>query len=347
MTTPRVLELIYAYEFSKDQKYLDYISMSCDYFLGGNQLNTVFMTGLGDRHVRELLDLDSWYRPNDEMVEGLVPYGATVFNDNSWVTPHDSDFDRLKSYPDIKKWPIHEQWYEHRMTPITNEFTVDQFVYAAAAYGYLVDEPIGYVRNQRPTVAITSPTEGQSMSDVSSITINANAADADGYVRKVEFYQKYHKIGEAVAAPYSFTWAAPTRGTYDLIVHVIDDKGKVGKDTVRVKVRSVVSGVKDSDEALPTEFSLYQTYPNPFNPTTEIRYDVPLDSHARIEVFDVTGRLVKTLVNQKIYTGKHTLVWHSDNDAGQPVSSGIYLYVMTAESSQGRYAVGRKLALIR
>ena len=80
------------------------------------------------------------------------------------------------------------------------------------------------------------------------------------------------------------------------------------------------------DETLPITYKLYNAYPNPFNPVTTLRYDLPEDALVNITIYDMMGRVVKTLINDQQTTGYRSLQWNATNDAGQPVSAGVYLY---------------------
>jgi len=80
------------------------------------------------------------------------------------------------------------------------------------------------------------------------------------------------------------------------------------------------------EEALPENFQLHQNYPNPFNSETAIRFDLPGGCGVRIDIFDVTGRLVKTLADGPYPAGYHSAVWDGTNSTGVTVSSGIYFY---------------------
>jgi len=82
--------------------------------------------------------------------------------------------------------------------------------------------------------------------------------------------------------------------------------------------------------AIPTEFSLGNAYPNPFNPTTTIEFGVPRDGNVKIEVYNITGQKVKTLTNQYYTAGSYTVEWNSTDDSGNEVATGVYLYRMTA-----------------
>ena len=85
------------------------------------------------------------------------------------------------------------------------------------------------------------------------------------------------------------------------------------------------SGVP-TDRPTPEGFGLYQNIPNPFGATTTIRFSLPAAAHARLEVFDVTGRVVATLVDESRPAGMNTVTWSGLDDAGRSVPPGIYFY---------------------
>ncbi len=86
----------------------------------------------------------------------------------------------------------------------------------------------------------------------------------------------------------------------------------------------VQTGIEE-DSALPMEFSLKQNYPNPFNASTTIKFSLPEASDVSIEIFDILGRHIQTLVSGNQSAGEHSIVWHADN---QP--SGVYFYRIQA-----------------
>tara|TARA_B100000953_G_scaffold234634_1_gene196037 strand:- start:201 stop:626 length:426 start_codon:yes stop_codon:yes gene_type:complete len=93
----------------------------------------------------------------------------------------------------------------------------------------------------------------------------------------------------------------------------------------------------------PTRFSLHQNYPNPFNPVTTLRYDLPEDAMVNITIFDMMGRVIKTIVNSQQNAGFKSVRWNATNDYGKPVSAGIYLYMIQA----GEYRQTRKMVLLK
>jgi len=84
------------------------------------------------------------------------------------------------------------------------------------------------------------------------------------------------------------------------------------------------------DENLVTGFQLLPVFPNPFNPVTTIRYQLPTASNIRMTVFDILGREVNVLLHEHKNAGTHALQWNGTNRFGQTVSSGAYFLMMEA-----------------
>ena len=79
---------------------------------------------------------------------------------------------------------------------------------------------------------------------------------------------------------------------------------------------------------LPTEFALHENYPNPFNPTTTLRFDIPEVSNMTLTIYNMLGQKVRFFKMNNIDAGYHTLQWNARNDNGDPVSTGLYIYQM-------------------
>ena len=94
--------------------------------------------------------------------------------------------------------------------------------------------------------------------------------------------------------------------------------------------------------ALPAQFALGPNYPNPFNPSTIIPYQIPTATHVRLEVFNVLGQRIATLVNREQSAGAHTAQWNATDAAGRAVGAGVYIYRL----SSGGATVSRRMVLI-
>jgi spore coat protein A len=82
--------------------------------------------------------------------------------------------------------------------------------------------------------------------------------------------------------------------------------------------------VDETDAGQPASFQLLSTYPNPFNLTTQISYSLPVDSDVKLEIYNVTGQKVRTLIDEFQYAGAKSITWDGTNQSGQKVSSGVY-----------------------
>jgi flagellar hook assembly protein FlgD len=91
------------------------------------------------------------------------------------------------------------------------------------------------------------------------------------------------------------------------------------------------------------EDALEQNYPNPFNPETRIQYQLGKRSGVVLEIYNLMGQRIRTLVREEQLTGRYSVVWNGANDAGIPAASGVYIYRLRA----GAYAASRKLLLVR
>ena len=94
---------------------------------------------------------------------------------------------------------------------------------------------------------------------------------------------------------------------------------------------------------LPDGFALLPNYPNPFNQETMIRFRLPEVSRVRLEIFDVLGQKVRTMLDDELPAGQYRLSWYGRNDAGQVVSSGVYFYRMDA----GKFRAMRGMVLVK
>ena len=79
---------------------------------------------------------------------------------------------------------------------------------------------------------------------------------------------------------------------------------------------------------------LHQNYPNPFNMQTQIVYDLPAEGPAHLTIYDVQGRLIRTLVDSHEISGRKTVSWDGRDTAGQEVPSGLYIYRLKTSSSE-------------
>ena len=97
------------------------------------------------------------------------------------------------------------------------------------------------------------------------------------------------------------------------------------------------------DNGIPNAFALHGNYPNPFNPTTQIRFDLPYRGNVNIHIYNMLGQKVKVFSMPNTPPGRHAITWNGTNQKGQALSAGVYLYQMISED----FVKTRKMILLK
>ncbi len=156
---------------------------------------------------------------------------------------------------------------------------------------------------------------------------NANPYGAKGSVNILNLqFKAVGDPGSSATLSLSFSAIAAAYAFTDLLPYLA-----VSKETITLAA-----------EALPEDFAL-QNFPNPFNPSTEVHYQLPRDSEVEIAVYNVLGQKVQTLVKERQSAGKYVVRWEGRDEQGQPAPSGIYFLQMRA----GQFVAERKLLLLK
>ncbi|MCK4236430.1 MAG: T9SS type A sorting domain-containing protein, partial [Candidatus Krumholzibacteria bacterium] len=129
----------------------------------------------------------------------------------------------------------------------------------------------------------------------------------------------------------------PEGWRYCYKVTAVDDAGNESAPA------SPSSTTEAETQATPEPFALHQNIPNPFNPITTIRFDVPKRGRVRLAVYDVQGRLVRVLLDGEVDAGSRELVWNGKDVGGRNVSSGVYFYSLETPG----FTQSRKMILMR
>jgi flagellar hook assembly protein FlgD len=102
-------------------------------------------------------------------------------------------------------------------------------------------------------------------------------------------------------------------------------------------------GGQDDRETTPTGTILFQNHPNPFNPSTTIRYALSEDAHVTLKIYNMLGQSVATLVDGDQQAGYHSIVWDGSNNFGARVTSGMYVYRLSA----GDFVKTKTMAVVK
>jgi hypothetical protein len=132
----------------------------------------------------------------------------------------------------------------------------------------------------------------------------------------------------------------------EVVVLRFEGKAQVGIATVECRDsrnQMIASREQGKGSEIPTTYSLEQNYPNPFNPSTTITYAVPVAGEVRLDVYDVLGQHIASLVNGAREAGYHDVQWDGKNSAGRQMASGIYIYRVQA----GQFSAAKKMILMK
>ena len=138
--------------------------------------------------------------------------------------------------------------------------------------------------------------------------------------------------GEAELVTVRFVTLGDDPGVIDVASGQLVNSGYVGMPMQVKKAR-----------ALPKFAALHQNYPNPFNPATEIRFDLPTARDVKLRVYNQLGQTVRTLVDNRMKAGTHSLKWDGADDIGRSVASGVYFFNIEA----GNFSQIRKMMLVK
>ncbi len=122
--------------------------------------------------------------------------------------------------------------------------------------------------------------------------------------------------------------------------HAGSDTGTLDEWCLKITYNDPSTGIEDG---MPAMFALGANYPNPFNPSTTIRFAVPRDGRVMLEVYDLAGRVVRRLVDETLVADSYSVTWQGRDETGRQVASGTYYYRLTADGERST----RKMTLLK
>ncbi len=161
-----------------------------------------------------------------------------------------------------------------------------------------------------------------------------------------------------LSLPYSKEWMTDLRSRYDNFKeeniglysyqdgewHYVGGEGQQGRVEATTSAYGALAVRYNPDhQQMPHVFALYPNYPNPFNPTTTIRFELPEAARVTLTIYNMLGQKVRTLVNGNLEAGFQKVVWNGTNVYNQPVASGLYLYSLES----GNKRLTRKMLLVK
>lgn len=241
----------------------------------------------------------------DSAATSLYPSSITVKNNNVWWT---------QNYKDL--------WASHNNDPANPETGADMRVFAPGVYtATILASPNTEAAMEEPLTFVTLP---PSLYDFSAAALaNPNATEVPE--------NWFFGFKADINASYGTTAASYTAA---------DNNLPLGDLNWYPEKRAIwgTTSVEQTEGVVPTEFALEQNYPNPFNPSTKIVYNVNATGKVKLEVFDILGKHVATLIDQEQQVGQYKV----DFD-GSKLSSGVYVYRLSTEN----FVQSKKMMLMK
>ncbi|MFH2034812.1 MAG: T9SS type A sorting domain-containing protein, partial [Candidatus Zixiibacteriota bacterium] len=202
---------------------------------------------------------------------------------------------------------------------------------------------------------------GSMIEDVSSADFEpAITVDSDGnmilcYIRTSAnirrlYYQVFNTSLNAFLKSYASPLVVPFMGSPSIAVANHDlyfvwvDPREDGMNIYSASITYTPSAMDDDKNiVIPDNFSLEQNFPNPFNPSTTIRFNLPHLSKVNLSIYNLLGEKVMTLIDREMTAGVHSISWNGEDENGIKIGSGIYFYRLNS----GQYEQSRKMILLK
>ena len=223
------------------------------------------------------------------------------------------NFELFMDLDSIIGWPYSDdvsvEWFEIATNDTVKRVTIE--------YGDSLNGLNNYINILR--------TIRQSFEEIQACYFIPNVGPCDADIPRYYYDQEENQCME-------FTWGGcggvvPFETLEDCESNCINDGQKLSNDIFQY----------------PAKYNLNNCYPNPFNPITTLRYDLPENAMVSITIYDMMGRSIRSLVNSKQTAGYRSIQWDATNNLGEPVSAGMYIYMIQA----GEYRKTKKMVLLK
>jgi len=182
--------------------------------------------------------------------------------------------------------------------------------------------------------------DGETIDYLLYAQIGVNPPEEVEEITDTTFQLIYEEILEHVFEPFPMLPRATVKFTV-VATDGIETVKVTGDD--RVVFVNRYEFLSTESEGIPTEFALHENYPNPFNPTTTLRFDLPEVSDITLTIYNMLGQKVRTFNYQNTSAGYHSVKWNATNDYGEQVGAGVYLYQLQTKD----FVKTRKMVLLK
>ena len=311
---------------------------------GCNGRDTVSMRKISDKYFEATVGLDTTLVANGETGESQYwyHYFKTI---PDYKINEDLERFKLETNPDGLR-ALMPGW--HQETSLVNKDTVIAWQNIAPVSFDWVSSALDTINITKTNLTDTYELKWSESKDVDIDTIDYLISVSVGQLPADMIHETADTSMTIYYQDIIDTWypnfAMLSRGTLKFSVSATD-----GIDTVKITGDNRVLFVNRYEflstegEGIPTEFALHENYPNPFNPTTTLRFDLPQVSDLTLTIYNMLGQKVRTFNYQNTSAGYHSVTWDAANDLGQQVGAGVYLYQLQTKD----FVKTRKMVLLK
>lgn len=256
------------------------------------------------------LDNTRWITDNVAITDGAIGEPSGSFSMNLNGNPVGEDI--------VDSWPIN-------LDGLENNQVMMSYWYEPAGNGNdpeVQDSLQLFFKNDQNEWKLINAYPGSPYVPFVQVTIDLSSLPADrGNMFHSQFQMRFRSLGSASAVSFFDEWYVD-----DVVLNL-----------------GIATGIDDEISGVINEFKLDANFPNPFNPSTTISYQLPKQSDVKLTIINTLGQVVRTLVDEAAPAGEYETVWNGLNDAGTQVSSGLYFYRLEAEG----FNQTRKMMLLK
>jgi len=194
--------------------------------------------------------------------------------------------------------------------------------------------------NDPPKIASVSPPVNDPIYERDTLRFEFDAVDIDEDTLLSTWLVNSDSVSSA--PEFEFIASRYDVGEYELRLQVTDRIDTVSH-TWNITVAPAVTGIEKQEKTIPDSYRLFGPYPNPFNPSVTIPYALPEDSHVVINIYNLSGAIIRTLISERMPPGYHSVQWNGINNRGISVASGWYIVRMHT----GKISIARRIMLLR
>ena len=302
--------------------------------------------------------------------DNFIEWGWGVFKDNysSWESAYGSNTHSIQAEPVFNN-PSNGDFFLHHSSPcidhgmeptINSDYDIagtklpQGFGFEIGAYEYYGD-----YANNLPSFIIVEPSALSFSAEAGGsdpldqlITIAYTSEGIDSWIATEQPDQSWMILtnsnnGSEGKITVSLNITGLGEGSYNGTVRVEYPNTTIGyvdvPITLTISAGTYAAVINEWSQTIPKNFRLEQNYPNPFNPTTRIKYDLPEASFVKINIYNIQGKKIVTLVDELKNAGRHSIKWNGQNDFGSQVATGVYFYRIEA----GNFNKVRKMIMVK